>query len=105
MNTRALDDSILRESGEQLEIWNAGDGESFVYTNSWRLVRALKRKFGEGAEYVRNGVILAWQFRIPGRFVNMLKRNFRRLVRLEIDEGTLAEELAKTEQSPEEPQM
>jgi hypothetical protein len=105
MNTRALDDSSLRESGEQLEIWNAGDGESYVYTNSWRLVRALKRKFGEGAEYIRNGVTLAWQFRIPRRFVNMLTRNFRRLVRLEIDEGTIVDEFAKTEGSPEEPEV
>ena len=102
MSTKVLDGNSLRESGEQLEIWNAGDGESYVYTNSWRMVRALKLKFGRGAEYIRNGVILAWQFRIPRRFVDMLKRNFRRLVRAEIDETILAEELARTEETPEQ---
>lgn len=103
MSTRALDDQSLRDSGEQLEIWSAGEGESYVYTNSWRMVRALRKKFGQGAEYIRDGVILAWQFRIPRRFVDMLKRNFRKLVRSEIDEGTLVEEFARAEQSPEEP--
>ncbi len=104
MTTRVLDDRSFREADAELEIWSAGEGESYVYTNSWKLVRALRRKFGEGAEYIRHGSILAWQFKIPKRFVDMLKRNFRRLVRSEIDEGTLAEELAKAEQLPDEPE-
>lgn len=103
MSTRALDHQSLRDVGEQLEIWNAGDGESYVYTNSWPMVRALRKKFGRGAEYIRHGVILAWQFRIPKGLVDMLKRNFRRLMRSEIDEGTLADELANARQSPEKP--
>ncbi len=104
MSIGELDDRSLRDIGEQLEIWNAGDGESYVYTNSWPMVRALRKKFGRGAEYIRNGVILAWQFRIPKGFVEMLKRNFRRFRRSEIDEGTLTEELVKAEEPPEEPE-
>lgn len=104
MSTRALDDQSLRDVGEQLEIWNAGEGESYVYTNSWPMVRALRKKFGQGAEYIRNGVILAWQFRIPKRFVDLLKRNFRRFRRAEIDESTLTEELVRAEGAPEGPE-
>lgn len=104
MSTGALDNKSLREVGEQLEIWNAGEGESYVYTNSWPMVRALRKKFGQGAEYIRNGVTLAWQFRIPKRFVDMLKRNFRRFRRAEIDEGTLTEELVRAEEPPEGPE-
>ena len=64
-----------------------------MYTNSWPMVRALKKKFGQGAEYIRDGVILAWQFRIPRRFVEMLKRNFRKIAavrdrRRNVDRGT-----------------
>jgi hypothetical protein len=43
----------------EMEIWSAGEGESYVYTNSWPMVRGLKKKFGRGAEYIRDGVILA----------------------------------------------
>lgn len=80
---------------ERMEIWSAGDGDSYVYTNSWPMVQALRRKFGRGAEYIRNGVVLAWQFKIPKRFVDMLKRNFRRLRKSEIDGGTLTDELLR----------
>ncbi|RPH38123.1 hypothetical protein EHM92_00855 [bacterium] len=104
MSTKALNERDLHDPDEQLEFWSAGDGDSYVYTNSWRMVQALNRKFGRGAEYIRNGSILAWQFKIPKRFVDMLKLNFRRLRRAEIDEETLTEELAKAGESPERPE-
>ena len=104
MSSGALDGRNLGDVGEQLEIWSAGEGESYVYTNSWPMVRALRKKFGQGAEYIRNGVILAWQFRIPKQLVDMIKRNFRRFRRSEIDEGTLTEELVKAEEAPKGPE-
>jgi hypothetical protein len=82
-------------SEERMEIWSAGDGNSYVYTNSWPMVQALRSRFGRGAEYIRDGVVMAWQFKIPRRLVDMLKRNYRRLRRAEIDGGMLADELAR----------
>ena len=104
MNTKSLDDQSLHDADIEMEIWSAGEGESYVYTNSWPMVRALKKRFGQGAEYIRDGVILAWQFRIPGRLVEMLKRNFRKFRRSGIDEGTLTEELVRAEEAPGRPE-
>jgi hypothetical protein len=81
--------------GEKLEVWSAGDGDSYVYTDNWKIVQALGRKFGQGAQYIRNGVILAWQFKIPRRFVDLIQHTFRRLRKSEIDEGVLNEELSR----------
>ena len=67
----------------ELEVWSAGGDDSYVYTTNWRLMRALQRRFGEGAEYIRDGYTMAWQFRIPKRFIAFLKRAFRRMKRLE----------------------
>lgn len=70
-------------TASELEVWSAGGDDSYVYTTNFRLMRALRTRFGEGAEYMRDGYIMAWQFRIPKRFIAFMKRAFWRMKRQE----------------------
>ncbi len=70
-----------RGSHDRIEVWDAGRGESYVYTTSRRFTQNLAHRFHLAAEYVRNGRVTAWQFRIPKQMVMLLKRAFRRMAR------------------------
>lgn len=45
--------------------WKSGPGESFIYTTDREFAVTLRKEFGAGATYQRDGHAFAWSFIIP----------------------------------------
>lgn len=71
----------MNSDHEDPEIWDAGEGECFLYTESWDLVRELREELGHVTAwyYGRDGRTCAWQFRVPKGMVRLLRKRFAAL--------------------------
>lgn len=62
-----------------LEIWDAGEGYSYLYTESWEFAQELRKEFRHNASYYRGMRAFAWQFRVPKRIVGIIRMRFKKL--------------------------
>jgi hypothetical protein len=60
----------------KLEVWDAGKGQAYLYTELWETAKQMKEQFGRGTVYQQNGRAIAWQFKIPKRLVRFLTARF-----------------------------
>ena len=60
----------------EFKFWNAGKNDLYVYTETCEFAKELRKEFGWGATYERNGTIFAWQFKVPNRTIGVLKTRY-----------------------------
>ena len=71
--------SVQLETKTMNDIWPAGKGEAYLYTDSPAEAASLKKDFPRYSTYHRNGHIIAWQFLIPRQLITILLRRLGNL--------------------------
>jgi hypothetical protein len=65
-----------KSQANTLLYWDAGSGESYLYTENSTIAKVLRSEFRRYATYFRYGSVYAWQFKIRKQRLAWMRQRF-----------------------------
>lgn len=65
------------------EIWSAGNGYIYLYTENYRMYNFLKKITHYFCRYERNGRVFGWQFLLPKHKLGFIQNEISRILSIE----------------------